>query len=337
MKRFLLLCVSLWIVIFAIPAFLAGRMERDIPELPVPPSIADTPQDEKERSLIDPGVTVSLNYNGEIKNIPLDEYLTGVVAAEMPALFPEEALKAQAVAARTYTMKKIASPPAVEHNGAAVCNNPSHCKAYEPISAFASNWNTATEEYTAKISAAVSETDGEIVLYEGQPITAVFHSTSSGKTENAADVWGSDVPYLVSVESHGEEESPRFEEKKIFEPEQFKETFLKKFSDASFDSNPENWITDINRSEAGGVITLKVGKKQLKGSELRNIYGLNSANFTIYYVNGKIEITCRGYGHGVGMSQYGARAMALEGKNYREILAAYYSGTELGRISEKNK
>ncbi len=335
MKRFMLLCVALWVIVFAIPAFMSGRIKHDVPKLPVPaPEDVQTETDETV-PLVDSSVTVTLNYNGEIKNIPLDEYLEGVVAAEMPALFPDEALKAQAVAARTYTMKKIAAAPASEHNGAAVCNNPSHCKGYEPISAFASSWNTATEEYTKKIRRAVSETDGEVLLYEGQPITAVFHSTSSGKTENAADVWGSDVPYLVSVESHGEEASPRFEEKKEYVPEEFKNIFLGKYPNAVFDTNPENWITDISRSEAGGIKTLKIGGVQLKGSEVRTLYGLNSTNFTIYYIQGKLEITCRGYGHGVGMSQYGARAMALEGKDYREILAAYYSGTELGKMSEK--
>lgn len=336
MKRFLLLCVALWTIIFAVPAFMAAKKD-DVPPLPIPTVMENTKTEEEDKSFADSGVTVTLNYNGEIKNVPLDEYLQGVVAAEMPALFPEEALKAQAVAARTYTMKKISAEPAAEHNGAALCNNPSHCKAYEPISAFASSWNTATEEYTAKISRAVSETDGEIVLYEGEPISAVFHSTSSGKTENAEDVWGNSVPYLVSVESHGEEASPKYEEKKTYTPEDFKEIFIKKYADAKFDANPENWITDISRSKAGGIKTLKIGGVQIKGSEVRTLYGLNSTNFTIYYIQEELEVTCRGYGHGVGMSQYGARAMALEGKDYREILSAYYSGTELGKMSEKKK
>ncbi|MBE6911355.1 MAG: stage II sporulation protein D [Ruminococcaceae bacterium] len=335
MKKFILLCIALWVIIFAVPSFMSRKIWNEVPELPLPIVADDTTEEESAVQLADNDVTVTLNYNGEIKNIPLGEYLEGVVASEMPALFPDEALKAQAVAARTYTMKKIAAPPAEEHNGAAVCNNPSHCKGYEPISAFASNWNTATEEYTKKIRRSVTETDGEILLYEGEPITAVFHSTSSGKTENAADVWGGNVPYLVSVDSYGEEASPRFEEKKTFDPEEFKKIFLNKYQNAAFDPNPENWVTDISRSEAGGVKTLKVGKVQLKGSELRTLYNLNSTNFTIYYISGKLEITCRGYGHGVGMSQYGARAMALDGKNYREILAAYYTGTELGKISQK--
>ena len=126
MKRFMLLCVVLWVIIFALPAFMARKKKDDVPPLPVPVLEEKLEENEKNSSILDSNVTVTLNYNGEIKKIPLNEYLEGVVAAEMPALFPGEALKAQAVAARTYTMKKIAAPPATEHNGAAVCNNPSH-------------------------------------------------------------------------------------------------------------------------------------------------------------------------------------------------------------------
>ncbi|MBQ8004137.1 MAG: stage II sporulation protein D [Oscillospiraceae bacterium] len=280
-------------------------------------------------------ITVKLNHNGSIEELPLNEYLAGVVASEMPALFPEEALKAQAVAARTYTMKKIAAPPAAEHNGAAVCSNPAHCKAYAPLSETAAGWSSDAEEYTNKITRAVSETDGEILLYDGEPITAVFHSTSSGKTENASDVWGGNVPYLVSVKSPGEDSSPRYEDEKTLSPDEFKNIFSKKYPDAKYDTNPENWITSISRSDAGGVKSLSVAGITVKGSDVRSLFGLNSTNFTVSYTDGTVKIKTRGYGHGVGMSQYGARAMALEGKSYDEILMSYYSGVTLGKIREK--
>lgn len=330
MKKFVTVCFGIWMFLYIMPLVAFEDADAEIPELPIP-----TIQQKENEAETDGAVMVTLNHNGKVEEIPLDEYLCGVVAAEMPALFPEEALKAQAVAARTYTMKKIASAPAKEHSGAAVCSNPSHCKAYSPLASFASSWNDSATEYTEKIMNAVADTDGEILLYGGQPITAVFHSTSSGKTENASDVWGGNVPYLVSVESPGEEASPRYLEEKEVSPDEFKNTFLKKYPAASFDINPENWVTDISRSEAGGVKKISIGKVALKGSDVRSLFGLNSTNFTITYDGGVIKMKTRGYGHGVGMSQYGARAMALEGKNYREILAAYYTGTELGKISEK--
>ncbi len=332
MKRFFILCMMLWAAVFITPLIILGGGDDEVPTLPIPTVEQST---EKSSKTSDENVMVSLNYNGTVESIPLNEYLQGVVAAEMPALFPDEALKAQAVAARTYTMKKIASAPAAEHGGAAVCNNPSHCKAYEPIASFAAGWSSAAEEYTEKILRAVSETDGEILIYNGEPITAVFHSTSAGKTENAEDVWGSAVPYLVSVESAGESDSPRYEEEKMLTPDEFKTKFSEKYKNAVFDANPENWITNISRSDAGGVKKLTVAGVGVNGSDMRSIFGLNSTNFTVSYADGIIKIKTRGYGHGVGMSQYGARAMALDGKNYDEILKSYYTGVTLAKISEK--
>lgn len=332
MKHFVFLCLAIWILIFVMPLFAVGGISKDVPTLPVP--TAEAEPGEAKTATTDSSVEVSLNYNGEVIKLSLDEYLEGVVASEMPALFPEEALKAQAVAARTYTMKKLSAAPANGHNGAAVCNNPSHCKAYSPLASHAASWSGKNEEYTQKIKRAVSETDGEILLYNNEPITAVFHSTSSGKTENAKDVWGGDVPYLVSVESKGEEASPRFEDIKSVTYDEFKAMFLKAHPTAVFDENPENWFSSIARSPAGGIKTLNVAGVSVKGSELRSLLSLNSTNFTISCRDGKISFSSRGYGHGVGMSQYGARAMALEGKNYEEILKSYYTGVSLGKISQ---
>ena len=329
MKRFFAVCFGVWFAVFLIPFIGVSKRENDIPPLPIPSEGIGGGGE------TDSAVTVTLNRGGEIEKLPLSDYLEGVVAAEMPALFPEEALKAQAVAARTYTMKKLVSTADKSHNGAALCDNPSHCKAYKPISVAAASWSDKSEEYTAKIKSAVSETDGEIVLYNGEPISAVFHSTSAGVTESAKDVWGGDAPYLVSVKSEGEEESPHFEKEKEFSPDEFKKIFTEKYTEAVFDVNPENWVTNISRSDAGGIKTLSVGGVSVKGSDVRSLFGLNSTNFTLLYDGGKMKFRTRGYGHGVGMSQYGARAKALAGKDYEEILKSYYTGVELGKINQK--
>lgn len=328
MKKFLSICLILWSASFLLPTVFVKRSEGDIPPLPVPSA-------EENLLAIDDTIEVSVNCSGEILKMPLSEYLEGVVAAEMPALFPEEALRAQAVAARTYTMKKMSASPAKEHGGAHLCNNPSHCKAYEPLSSFAASWEGKTDEYSKKIKRAVSDTDGEIILYNDEPISAVFHSTSSGKTENAKDVWGGDAPYLISVESKGEEASPRYVEEKSFTPDEFKEIFSKNRTAVSFDENPENWVSNISRSEAGGIKSLSVAGVSVKGSEMRSLFGLNSTNFTLTFDEGVMKFKTKGYGHGVGMSQYGARAMAEEGKTYEEILKKYYTGVTLGKISKK--
>lgn len=330
MKKILILSAIMWVLAFLIPLLLIKPAENDVPTLPLPSA-----EEQTEKEMTDSGIKIKLLEGEKISEIALDEYLEGVVAAEMPALFPEEALKAQAVAARTYTMKKASSAPAKEHNGAAVCTNPSHCKAYKPLAEFSAAWSENAESYSEKIKRAVSETDGEILLYGGEPITAVFHSTSSGKTESSSDVWGGNLPYLVSVESEGEESSPHFEEEKSFSPEEFRERFAKKYPNAVFDENPENWITNIRRSPAGGVKSITIGGVAVKGSEVRSIYELKSTNFTIAFDGENMKIRTRGYGHGVGMSQYGARAMAQSGKTYDEILKKYYTGVTLGKVRQK--
>ncbi len=330
MKKFILLCLLLWVMVFTVPLITATRNgKKEIPTLPIP--TAEPPQSGKTDSQI----TVSLSRGGKTENLSLEEYIVGVVAAEMPASFPVEALKAQAVAARTYTMKKLSEEFAPEHNGAALCDNPGHCKAYKPIAESAAAWKNSSDEYTQKIKNAVSDTDGEILLYQGEPITAVFHSTSSGKTESSKDVWGGDLPYLVSVESRGDEASPNYEKVKKYQPEEFKKIFSEKYPTATFDPNPENWLTNISRSDAGGVKTISIGGVSVKGSDVRTLFGLNSTNFTILYLNGEMEIRTFGYGHGVGMSQYGAKHLAANGNNYEEILKTYYTGVTLGKIGTK--
>ena len=330
MKKIIILSAIMWLLAFLIPLLFIKPAQSDVPPLPV-----QTQDESSDVVTVDSEIKIKLIDGGKVSEIALDEYLEGVVAAEMPALFPEEALKAQAVAARTYTMKKASSASAKEHNGAAVCSNPSHCKAYKPLSEFASGWSENAESYSEKIKRAVKETDGEILLYDGEPITAVFHSTSSGKTESSADVWGGNLPYLVSVESEGEESSPHFEEEKVFSPLEFRERFAKKYPNAVFDENPENWITNIKRSAAGGVKTISIGEVSVKGSEVRSIFELKSSNFTISFDGENMKIKTRGYGHGVGMSQYGARAMAQDGKTYDKILKKYYTGVTLGKVRQK--
>ncbi len=320
MKRFFLLCGVLWCAVFLLPLFTPHDGE----------TLLSAPIEEAE---VDRETEITLLTDGAVVTLPLDEYLAGVVAAEMPALFPEEALKAQAVAARTYTMKRASETPDSSHKGAMVCDDPNHCKAYNPISQFVANWGASGGDYEEKIKAAVEETDGEILLYEGAPISAVFHSSSAKRTEAAADVWGRDVPYLQSVESVGDAEAPNYESTVAVPIETFKQTVRATYSGADFTAHP--LFGDAVRSDAGGVKTIPVGGVNITGRELRVLFGLRSANFTVTQEGEDVVFRTVGYGHGVGMSQYGARGLALQGMEYREILAHYYSGTQLGKIEKK--
>lgn len=320
MKRFLCLALGLWVLLFTIPVFVA-RSEGD--------RIATAP---RAQEALDANTKITLLDAGEVRELTLDAYLEGVVAAEMPALFPEEALKAQAVAARTDAMRFASQTPAAQHNGAMVCSDPNHCQAYRPIAETAANWGAGRDEYLTKIQRAVAETDGQILLYRNEPISAVFHAASAGRTERAADVWGRDVPYLQSVESVGDRDAPNYASTVTVPVAEFREKILATYANADLSAPPESWITEVIRSEAGGVLTLCVGGVNVTGRQLRMLFGLRSTHFDVSASAAGVVFQTQGYGHGVGMSQYGARGLALQGMNYREILAWYYQGTTLGLL-----
>ncbi len=270
-------------------------------------------------------VDVYIADEDRVEKMEVSQYLKGVVAAEMPASFEQEALKAQAVAARTYLEEKRQETPPPEHKGAAVCTDSTHCCAWTSEEQWVSQIDPdKADEYRDKISNAVDSTDGEIITYGGEPISAVFHSTSSGMTERAADVWGNDVPYLQSVVSEGEEKSPKFTSEYTCTVDEYKAKISENVPGADMD---KELISDIVRSEAGGIISAVVCGVRISGTELRNIFGLRSANITVESDGNTVKFSVKGSGHGVGMSQYGANHLASVGKSYTEILAAYYIGT----------
>ena len=258
------------------------------------------------------------------------QYLKEVVSAEMPADFEIEALKAQAVAARSYLESRqnayrvSGAPP--EHKGADICTDSTHCKAWIPEAKRRELWGKDADKNWDKISKAVEETQGETITYNDEVISAVFHSTSSGKTENSKDVWGGDKPYLVSVDSPGDLESPKYASQNEFTLTDFKRIATENIEDVDFN---KGIVSDIKRSDAGGITEVTVGGVKIHGTKLRSIYGLRSTNCEINVTGDKVTFDVKGYGHGVGMSQYGANYMAKEGKSYKEILTTYYQGTEV--------
>lgn len=273
---------------------------------------------------------------GETREFPLEEYLVGVVGAEMPATFPEDALKAQAVAARTHIISKIRSGgnTAPEHHGGDVCTNPSHCKAWKSEAELSASWGENAQEYLKKIKKAVNDTANEIVVYEGEPISAVYHAMSSGNSENSEDVWGGEVPYLKSVSSSFDADAPGFESATSFTAEEFKNVIKKESSDADFSAPPSQWVKNPVLSEGGGVIAIDIGGITFKGTLIRTLFGLRSHNFTITYTPEDVFIfNVKGYGHGVGMSQWGCKFLAEDGKTYTDILKYYYTGVDIVKMT----
>ena len=282
-------------------------------------------KDEKK----EPFETVKVYITSEDKVVEMNtsQYLKEVVGAEMPATFAYEALKAQAVAARTYLCAKM-DESYEEHKGGVVCTDYKHCKAWLPESERKAAWEEdKREEYWSRVSKAVEETAGEIIKYKGEPISAVFHSTSSGKTENSEDVWGKKLPYLRSVESKGDELSPKFSSEFTCTVQEFCDTVSNKIDNTDWNSG---LFTNIVRSDAGGIIKITLGGVEVKGTTFREIFALRSTNVQIEQAEDKIIMKVKGNGHGVGMSQYGANFMGGSGSSYKEILTYYYTGTTIG-------
>lgn len=341
MKRIIMLGLILLGAVYMLPFVTAGKTEAVIDPGTgidtIPESVADEimASDISAKEDWDKDQTVTVLIEGEVKELSLQKYLPGVLAAEIPASFPTEALKAQAVAARTYALYKkrlveLGNAPPESHKGAVLCDDPKHCKAYIDIDLKAKDlWGSNSEEYIKKIKDAVNATDGVTISYQNEPIAAVFHAVSSKKTESALSVWGADTPYLQSVDSPGGEASPKYTATFEVTDSKFREKFLAKYPDAMLDTPTGTWFKASDRSGAGGIISVEVGGVRVPGTAIREMFALNSTNFTLSFTENTITFHTTGYGHGVGLSQYGARQMALDGKTYEEILKWYYQGITL--------
>ncbi|WPX09043.1 stage II sporulation protein D [Anaerocellum danielii] len=271
-----------------------------------------------------------------IEKILLEEYVIGVVAAEMPAEFNLEALKAQAVASRTYAARKIVGKAL--HNGyeekkVYLCDDFSHCQAYIDVSEMKQKWGKDFEKYYSKIRKAVDQTKGQVLVYKGRIIDSLYHAASGGKTEDAKEVFGRNIPYLKSVVSRGEEACPKFSGEFYYTYDEFIERLKSYFPGLRIDSsNISSQIKVVERTSTGRVKTVKVGNTILNGNQFRNVFGLYSTEFWIYPDKRGLRIHTRGYGHGLGMSQWGANNLARQGKNYKQILLYYYQNVKICRL-----
>ena len=265
MKKIIGVALILVVVLFALPFVV--RQAQDTGQDPQPTA-------QEEAALPDSGHTLRVKgSDGQVTEMDLNQYLWGVVAAEMPASFSQEALKAQAVAARTYALNK---GPASNHPDADLCTDYACCQAWIARDKAQGNWGDKAAEYTNKITTAVAETGNQVILYQGQLIDAVFHSSSSAATQDAGD--------------------------------------------------PASWVGTIQRTQSGSVHAITIGGVTVSGAQARQIFSLRSASFDVSLSGDTFTFSVTGFGHGVGMSQYGADAMAEEGKGYVEILQHYYTG-----------
>lgn len=267
-------------------------------------------------------IKVKRNKTNEIVVVPLEEYVIGVVAGEMPASFNIEALKAQAVASRTYALKKAESSKG-DYDVVDTTSN----QVYINYDEMKEKWQTNYDTYVSKIKEAVKDTKGEVILYNNDLIDAMFFSTSNGYTENSGDVFSNSLPYLVSVTSNWDkDESPAFSSSK----EVSKEEFL---FNLGLDTSSSITIGNIEKTNTGRVKTITINNKNFDSNKIRNIFGLKSTSFTINVSSDKVVFNVNGYGHGVGMSQYGSNGMAKAGYKYKDILNHYYKNCDIKKIN----
>ena len=277
----------------------------------------------------DAETVLTVKTGDAVTETTMAEYLPGVLAGEMPALFEQEALKAQAVAARTYILYRAAHRPEA-HPDADICDDPACCKAWASESDLREKWGEQFDTYYAKMTAAVRDTDGAYLSYGGAPIQAVFHSSSPGRTQASGEIWN-DCPYLLSVSSpETAADVPDFVSQVEVSPEEFRTQLLTACPAMEFPDDPADWVEGTTENTSGRADHTTVCGTDISGTQMRSLFSLRSAAYTLEYTaRGTFLFTVTGYGHGVGMSQYGANVFAKNGWTYDAILAHYYPGTEL--------
>lgn len=333
MRRLLIICMAIILICIIIPVIFTRQFqEKEIATLPEQLENNSVVQNQENYSQYE-NIKLLHTKTNQIEEVPIETYLYNVVSAEMPADFEYEALKAQAIVARTYTIYKIKNN-SDKHGEANICDDSTCCQAWISKEDRFARWEEAKrEENWKKIVSAVDETKGKIVTYEGEPINAFFHSNSGGKTEIPLNVWGgSGYPYLQTVETVGEDAYSQYNSEAELTKTELESKVKEKHSDFSINWEEENCIQVLERTDGNRVKNIKIGNKNLSGVEIRSLLGLRSTNFTVTVENDKIKFSVIGYGHGVGMSQTGADAMAKQGKNYEEIIKHFYTNVEIENV-----
>lgn len=334
LRFFAILLALVAVLLLGLPSAIGTLGER--------PPVLEAPAAEPDGTEMIP-VRLYFPATQETKELPLGEYLKGVVAAEMPAEFAPEALKAQFVVARTYVVRRMhqfggkgGCPPSP---AADICADPRYSQAYISKEELIERHGAlAANSYWKLLEQAGAETAGQVLTYAGELIDPLYHSVSGRKTENAEEYFTQALPYLVAVSDQWGADSPRLVARKRFAPEVFARSLVKAGQEppiltvtaaARSGASP---VTIADRTSTGRVKTVRVGDLTLTGREFRERLGLASSDFRVTLEDGEVVVETHGYGHGVGMSQYGADGMARAGKKYPEILHHYYTGVKLTHL-----
>lgn len=332
MRKVLIYILVFVLLCFLIPIIFTKRPEKAVVAINEASKESDNNQNENKTDTKTPTIVKLLHAEtGEVEELEMDKYLYGVVSAEMPANFEKEALKAQAIVARTYTEYKIYKGS--KHENADICDDSKCCQAWISKEKRFEKWNEVDRENNwNKITSAVDETSGKIITYDGAPINAFFHSNSGGTTETVANVWGgSNYPYLQSVETSGEDSYTQYASTVTLTKEEVLQKMQAEYPETTIDWTQEKPIQITEYNESGRVKTIQIGNKSISGVEVRTIFGLKSAKFNVQ-VGESVQFDVVGYGHGVGLSQTGADAMAKTGATAEQIINHYYTGVKIENI-----
>ena len=311
MKKIMFLAVFLFGIMLIAPLSVLGEMGEVIS------ASAKTEVQKNENK----GVFKVMNTeDGKITEISVEDYIIGVVSAEMPALYEEEALKAQAVAAFTFASQRKNENASKEYD---ITNNHTIDQSFINKEEMKEKWGEEYDTYYEKIKKAVQAVSGYMVCFDKKPIVAVYHAISSGKTEDSKDIWGDEFPYLKPVSSEGDKLHKDYLSEVSFTAEEIRN---KLSTETEFSGDESGYFGEIKRTDSGVIKEISVCGKKLTGARIRTLLDLRSSNFSIEFKDGKYCFSVFGYGHGVGMSQNGANYMAKQGSNFKEILTHYYTG-----------
>ena len=332
MKQYTVLCLIVAIILFISPfiALISSQPEKEqAPENETNENISVTHRETANNSEDDKNtITVFMTESSEIMEMEMKDYIIGVVAAEVPASYETEAIKAQAIVAMTYAQYRKKHPD--KSISADISDDSSKHQGYMSDDDMKEKWGDAYESYRTKIEDAVDSVTGSVILYENEPIMAAYHAISGGKTESAENIWGEDIPYLQSVDSEWDIYSSRYTSEVRLTADDVKK-IMKTSEKADFDSPEEEWIEIKKTTDNGTVLEAMICGIDLTGIETRELFALRSPVFDVKYEDGEFIFTVSGYGHGVGMSQNGANCMAKEGKTAEEIIKHYYKGVTIER------
>ena len=324
MKKIILYLLLIILLVFAIPLFFTKR-GIVVETVNIEEIVEDTiVLEEKSKNII----KLLHNENKQVEEVDLEKYLVNVVSAEMPVIYEMEALKAQAIVARTYTLYKMKNGS--KHEGADICDNAACCQAWISKENRLARWEENVREANwNKIEEAVNSTKGKYVTYNGEPINSFFHSNSGGMTEIPSNVWGGSFEYLQTVETSGEEAYSGYSSEVSITKDELIQKMLEKYNDFQINFEEENCIQILELNESKRVKKIKIGNKELSGVETRTIFGLKSANYSFEIKEDNINFFVIGYGHGVGLSQSGSDSLAKQGYDYISIIKHYYKNVEI--------